>query len=356
VVLTVVAKRHEQADEMVSRVQVRIAVLPPTVDRTLRFFNGSQEPFERHVVMAVSGVPASCPHRLPDWRRPFMTEGAGAGGVAAGTVAVGVGAGSQLKFSVWCSDNEATVTALRRDDGLQEVHVLRRGDAAGETDSFFLVIYGDAFTSSVVTVFLCHVTYYTRLPLKGVVGHAAPAAAHYRVRTLCPVVSNVATLKCVGSHPDIISSTLVSSEDNAVNLDLLFRPLTTGHLNALLFVVDPITGADRSGGGGGSAGGEGPGRMVVGAIVSAVSSRPLISQRYKVRVAAGKSICKKISYTNTYPARRIFRFRTNCPQVSLSHSLLPHPPPHPSLCLSLYLLCADVYSGINRVLMSSALK
>jgi hypothetical protein len=63
----------------VSRVQVRIAVLPPAVDRTLRFFSGSHEPFERHIVMAVNGVPASCPHRLPDWRRPLLREGEGAG-------------------------------------------------------------------------------------------------------------------------------------------------------------------------------------------------------------------------------------------------------------------------------------
>ncbi len=312
VMLTVVAKKHEHADEMVSRVQVRIAVLPPAVDRTLRFFSGSHEPFERHIVMAVNGVPASCPHRLPDWRRPLLKEGEGAGGAAAaGRVAVGEGAGSQLKFSAWCSDDEASVTALRREDGLQEVHVLRRGHAAGETDSFFLVIYADAFTSSVVTVFQCLVSYYTRLPLKGVVGHAAPPAAHYRLRTLCSVSSDVAALQCVGSHPDVVSSTLVSSEDGAVNLDLLFRPMTVGHLNALLYIVDPGTGA------GASRGGEGAGRMVAGAIVSAVSSRPHISQRYKVRVVAGKSVCKKISYTNTYPARRIFRFRTNRPQVSL---------------------------------------
>ena len=270
-------------------------------------------------MMAVNGVPARCPHRLPDWRRPLLREGEGAGGAAAaGRVAAGEAAGSQLKFSAWCSDDEASVTALRREDGLQEVHILRRGHAAGEADCFFLVIYADAFTASVVTVFQCLVSYYTRLPLKGVVGHAAPPAAHYRLHTLSPVFSGVAALQCVGSHPDLVSPTLVSSEDGAINLDLLFRPMTVGHLNALLYIVDPGNGAGASGGG------EGPGRMVAGAIVSAVSSRPHISQRYKVRVAAGKSVCKKISYTNTYPARRIFRFRTNRPQVSLLSRSLTH--------------------------------
>jgi hypothetical protein len=71
--------------------------------------------------------------------------------------------------------------------------------------------------------------------------------------------------------------------------------------------------------------------VVAGAIVSAVSARPLISQRYKVRVGAGKAVCKKISYTNTYMERRIFRFRTNCPQVWCSLSL--------SVCPKAFIAC-----------------
>ena len=55
--------------------------------------------------------------------------------------------------------------------------------------------------------------------------------------------------------------------------------------------------------------------IVAGAILSAVCARPLISQRYKVRVGSAKVVCKKISYTNIYTERRIFRFRTNSPQV-----------------------------------------
>ncbi len=90
-----------------------------------------------------------------------------------------------------------------------------------------------------------------------------------------------------------------------LTLSEFFSPSSVGVLNALVVVMEEHQASaprDAS-------------SVVAGAILSAVSARPLISQRYKVRVGAAKAVCKKISYTNTYMERRIFRFRTNCPQV-----------------------------------------
>lgn len=94
-------------------------------------------------------------------------------------------------------------------------------------------------------------------------------------------------------------------------------PAAVGVLNALVVVME----TQEVDAGGMRAEASNSMDMVAGAILSAVSARPLVSQRYKVRVAVGAgqtktpTVCKKISYTNTYSERRIFRFRTNCPEV-----------------------------------------
>lgn len=94
-------------------------------------------------------------------------------------------------------------------------------------------------------------------------------------------------------------------------------PAAVGVLNALVVVMENR----EENGGGIRAEASDSMDMVAGAILSTVSARPLVSQRYKVRVAVGAgqtktpTVCKKISYTNTYSERRIFRFRTNCPEV-----------------------------------------
>ena len=175
-VVNVVAKKHEQPDESVERVHVRITALPPMVDRTWRFYNGSNEQFERNILMAFSGRPVcgQSVHSLPDWRSPLSAarvRGMDVRGHDSGnTIVAGAGmSGSapQTSFSAWCSDESAAVGALTRRDGLSELHLLRAGRPAGEADSFLLVVYSDAFQSSVVAVFKCHVSYFTRLPLKG---------------------------------------------------------------------------------------------------------------------------------------------------------------------------------------------
>ena len=282
VMMTIAAKKHGHADEMLARVQVRVATRAPVLDRTLRFFNGSHEPFERHVVMAVGAGKAGASrvvaaHRLAEWRRPP------GGAISAG-------------FSAWCTAEEASMRALRREDGLNEVHVNNRGLAPGESDTFDVLVYADNYYSSLVSILRCHVTYYARLPLKGMLGHAAPAAASYRLRTLTAAQADAAKVTCHTSHPHALECSITETEDVAVKLDVLFRPKVVGPLNALVLAVEDS-------------------RLVTGAIVSAVAGRPIISQRYKVRVAAGKSVCKKISYTNTYLERRKFRFRTNSPQI-----------------------------------------
>ena len=83
------------------------------------------------------------------------------------------------------------------DSRVEEVHLKYRCNKAGESASFFVVLYNDAFHTSVYEIWQCHVTTMQRLDVQGFVGEIERQGCSFTLRS----AHGSQAVKAFASHP-----------------------------------------------------------------------------------------------------------------------------------------------------------
>jgi len=266
--------------QTVAEVHVRPRSL--MVSRTVRFHAGEYEFMKQHISLKAAvgggfGLSAqSAARALPlDEEAEGLTVRCSDGAVACGL------APSKLEAHELSSNDE--------------VYVKYKCGAAPERRHFLLLTYRDRFMAGLTEAWEVIVHARRRVDMAAIVGQTSHGSVVVRGG---PTSRRV---RCFCSHPDelqIAPDSFLLPAGALTELMLSFRPLVPGHLEVHIHIVD--TEARE---------------LVHALLVSTEARAPTISKTFEVELHPHELTHKKISYTNPYPAPKMFHLRSTHPNV-----------------------------------------
>jgi nephrocystin-4 len=249
--------------------ELEVRPRPFVVDHTFRLYHGKNDFMKRKIILDTSLDVDGCswrggaPRGGPSWQR-------------------------NLKH-VWCSNPGVVIasSAASSDSDKQDIHIKYRCGEAGHEDSFYLLLYNDAWHVALYEIWHIYVTSLNRMDVEGLVGQTEPTAVMVRARDGPHPVRAFSSAPAVVSFPQ--PGRTIDAGLSEYPLD--FHPLHPGRRDVLVHVVHaaqpPHALARRD-------------KPLSAWLLATTARMPLISRRYDIRLPLGRVANKKILYTNPY--------------------------------------------------------
>jgi len=201
----------------------------------------------------------------------------------------------------WASSTSVIVSSIANahDSRVEEVHLKYRCENAGDSVSFYVVLYNDAYHTSVYEIWQCHISTLQRMDLQGFVGEIERQGCCFTLRSK----HGPKSVTAFASHPAELvldSTSTLQLGEQVVEVPFQYQPCQAGRRDILVNFIDAS---------GGSA------KPLYSWLISARAKVPLVSKRYDIRLPIGKPCNKKIMYTNPYSSDKVFRLRTDQPKL-----------------------------------------
>ena len=287
--------RRTGADVLVYRLNVHVRPRPVVVDQVFRFSNGENDFLKKRILVdsISSGAPAA------GWRHtqgplPVLAHEGVRG-------PLGVASEAGPRKHAWASMEKVIVRCEpnAHDSRVEEVHLKFRCDKAGETTSFYVVLYNDEYLTSVYEVWQFHISTMQRVDVQGFVGEIERQGCGFALRS----AQGPKAVKAYTSHPAEVlldSASTLTVGQQLTEVPFQYQPLQAGRRDVLVNFVDTAR----------------PGAPpLFSYLVTARARVPLVSKRYDIRLPLGKPCNKKIMYTNPYSVDKTFRLRTDQPKL-----------------------------------------
>eukprot|EP01116_Phalansterium_solitarium_P021972 TRINITY_DN7072_c0_g1_i1.p1 TRINITY_DN7072_c0_g1~~TRINITY_DN7072_c0_g1_i1.p1 ORF type:complete len:1412 (+),score=481.36 TRINITY_DN7072_c0_g1_i1:87-4322(+) len=196
-----------------------------------------------------------------------------------------------------CSNPSVIVGSAspRSTSDVQEVYFKYRCGPSPEVSRFYILLYNDQHKTQLFETWQIFVHALQRLDLTGIVGQTTKGTLLLR-GTATPRV-----VQCYSSHADQLRVPsapfpLVANTLNELNVQ--FRPITAGQRHIFINVVDV---EEHS--------------VVRAWLVATNAGTPAITKAFEIDLRTGKPSKKKLTYSNPYPVKKVFRLSTNMPHL-----------------------------------------
>ncbi|KAJ3416505.1 Nephrocystin-4 [Chytridiales sp. JEL 0842] len=279
------------------------------IDRSLRFFRSEGELLRRtiRIVQPTSNIiQSSIDSSKSDTsgggsRRRDLDENSVSGHSRSSSIVAGrepvtvYEASNPGKKYVRCSHPDVICTLAdvgRGPSNVKELTFKYRVGPAPETQVIYFLFYDDPHHTSLVEVWRVFVHSLYRLDVNCILGQTNSASLVIRGSTFSR------TAQCYSNMPDelmvVAPAPLMLTANSLTEVGLLLRPRVAAVKDIILNVVD----CDQ--------------RCLISSwLVVSHATTPSVTKAFEITVPKGKSVNKRVSYTNPYNVRKLFRLKTN---------------------------------------------
>ncbi|KAI9003253.1 hypothetical protein BC832DRAFT_99374 [Gaertneriomyces semiglobifer] len=280
----------------VSLLDVVVVPTPYYVDRSLRLFAPENEQL-RHSVrffLPNAGKLRESEHAGKKLTTQYETENPGKKYVRCNTPEVICSVGD---VTVGICESTCDIFTLsyvsKQNSNVKELVFKYRCNPAPETRAIYFLVYDDPYHTSLLEIWRCTIHSLNRLDINCVLGQTNAASLILKGSTFSRSV------QCYVNRPNellIMRNASFTLTANALNeIPLFLRPRGGTNKSIVLNVVD----VDQ--------------RYPVSSwYIVPHCTLPTVTKAFEITVPRGKSLNKRISYTNPYPSRKLFRLATNC--------------------------------------------
>ncbi|KAJ3202533.1 Nephrocystin-4, partial [Entophlyctis luteolus] len=262
------------------------------IDRVLRFFRSEGELLRQTIKFYLNTI-ASCGENSGD-KKEGKPSNAGAGHLVTENSTVYDAANPWKKY-VRCNNSEVVCNLADSGKGqgnLKEIFFKYRIGNAPETTAIYFLLYDDPFHTSLHEVWRVFVHSLHRLDVNCILGQTTQTSLVLRGSSFSR------TIQCYSNLPDELlvtaSAPFILTANSLNEIGVYVRPKQEHTRDVIVNVVDVD---DQS--------------LVSSWLVVSHCSIPTITKSFEATVPRGKSVNKRVSYTNPYKSRREFRLKTN---------------------------------------------
>ncbi|KAJ3381099.1 Nephrocystin-4 [Entophlyctis sp. JEL0112] len=261
------------------------------IDRVLRFFRSEGELLRQTIKFYLNTIASG--ENSGD-KKEGKPSNAGGGRLVTENSTVYDAANPWKKY-VRCNNSEVVCNLADSGKGqgnLKEIFFKYRIGNAPETTAIYFLLYDDPFHTSLHEVWRVFVHSLHRLDVNCILGQTTQTSLVLRGSSFSR------TIQCYSNLPDELlvtaSAPFILTANSLNEIGVYVRPKQEHTRDVIVNVVDVD---DQS--------------LVSSWLVVSHCSIPTITKSFEATVPRGKSVNKRVSYTNPYKSRREFRLKTN---------------------------------------------
>ena len=226
IAVSFMARRNGGGDVLVYVLNVLVRPRAMVVDQVFRFYHGEKDFLKKRVLVdsLVSGGASAA-----GWRQPLgLVSDAGA------------------RKHVWASSTSVIVSSIANahDSRVEEVHLKYRCENAGDSVSFYVVLYNDAYHTSVYEIWQCHISTLQRMDLQGFVGEIERQGCCFTLRSK----HGPKSVTAFASHPAELvldSTSTLQLGEQVVEVPFQYQPCQAGRRDILVNFIDASGGSAK---------------------------------------------------------------------------------------------------------------